>query len=57
MALANAISDYEPVKMLCHPEDLAAAKRRLCSSIDLIPVALNDAWPGVVQGDGNEVDR
>ena len=43
-AVANAISDYEPVKMLCHPEDLAAAKRKLCSSIDLIPVALNDAW-------------
>ena len=42
-AVANAISDYEPVKMLCHPEDLAAAKRKLCSSIDLIPVALNDA--------------
>ena len=43
-AVANAISDYEPVKMLCHPEDLAAAKRKLCSSIDLFPVALNDAW-------------
>ncbi|MDP7408292.1 MAG: agmatine deiminase family protein [Luminiphilus sp.] len=43
-AVANAISDYEPVKMLCHPEDLAAAKRKLSASIDLIPVTLNDAW-------------
>ena len=43
-AVANAISDYEPVKMLCHPEDLAAAKRKLSASIDLMPVTLNDAW-------------
>ena len=43
-AVANAISDYEPVRMLCHPEDLAAAKRRLSESTDLIPVMLNDAW-------------
>ena len=43
-AVANAISKYEPVKMLCHPKDLAAAKRRLSESIDLIPVILNDAW-------------
>ena len=42
--VANAISDYEPVKMLCHTEDLAAAKRKLSASIDLIPVTLNDAW-------------
>ena len=43
-AVANAISDYEPVRMLCHPEDLAAAKRKLSASIDVIPVTLNDAW-------------
>ena len=43
-AVANAISDYEPVRMLCHPEDLTAAQRRLSESIDLIPVTLNDAW-------------
>ena len=43
-AVANVISEYEPVKMLCHPKDLAAAKRRLSESIDLIPVTLNDAW-------------
>ena len=43
-AVANAISDYESVRMLCHPEDLVAAKRKLSASIDLIPVTLNDAW-------------
>ena len=43
-AVANAISEYEPVRMLCHPEDLAAAKRKLSASIDVIPVTLNDAW-------------
>ena len=43
-AVANAISDYEPARMLCHPEDLAAAKRKLSASIDVIPVTLNDAW-------------
>jgi agmatine deiminase len=43
-AVANTISDYEPLRMLCHPEDLTAAQRRLSESIDLIPVTLNDAW-------------
>ena len=43
-AVANVISEYEPVKMLCHAKDLAVAKRRLSESIDLIPVTLNDAW-------------
>jgi len=43
-AVANAISDYEPVRMLCHPEDLTAAKRKLSTSIDVMPVTLNDAW-------------
>ena len=43
-AVANAISDYEPVRMLCHPEDLPPAERKLSASIDVIPVTLNDAW-------------
>lgn len=43
-AVANAISDFEQVRMLCDPEDLAAARLRLSESIDPIPVALNDAW-------------
>ena len=43
-SVANAISEYEPVRMLCHPEDLAAAKRKLSASIAIIPATLNDAW-------------
>ena len=43
-AIAHAISEYEPVRMLCHPEDLAAAKRKLSASIAVIPATLNDAW-------------
>ena len=43
-AVANAISEYEPMRMLCHPEDLPEAKRKLSASIDVIPVTLNDAW-------------
>ena len=43
-SVANAISGYEPVRMLCHPEDLAAAKRKLSASIAVIPATLNDAW-------------
>ena len=43
-AVANAISEYEPVQMLCHPEDLPAAERKLSASINAIPVTLNDAW-------------
>ena len=43
-AVANAISEFEPVKMLCHPRDLGVTKRRLSESIDLVPLTLNDAW-------------
>ena len=43
-SVANAISEYEPVRMLCHPEDLAAAKRKLSASIGVVPATLNDAW-------------
>ena len=43
-SVANAISGYELVRMLCHPEDLAAAKRKLSASIAVIPATLNDAW-------------
>ncbi len=42
--VANTISDYEPLRMLCHHNDLPVAKKLLSNAIDLIPVALNDAW-------------
>ena len=43
-SVANAISEYELVRMLCHPEDLAAAKRKLSAAIAVTPATLNDAW-------------
>ena len=42
--VANHISDYERVRMLCHSDDLAIAKQYLSAAIECIPVALNDAW-------------
>jgi agmatine deiminase len=42
--VANAISEHEPVNMLCHPDDLARAKRNLSAAVSLLPVPLNDAW-------------
>jgi len=42
--VANQISDYEPVRMLCHTDDVGIAKKYLSASIEYIPVALNDAW-------------
>lgn len=42
--VANQISDYEPVRMLCHADDLTIAKRYLCAAIECIPMTLNDAW-------------
>ena len=43
-SVANAISEHEPVRMLCHPEDLTAADRFLSVAIEKIPLTLNDAW-------------
>ena len=43
-SVANAIYEYEPVNMLCHHEDVGAAKSMLSEGVELIPVALNDAW-------------
>lgn len=42
--VANAISEHEPVNMLCHPDDLAFARKYLSGAVSLLPVPLNDAW-------------
>ena len=47
--VANTISEYEPVRMLCHPEDLKAAEKCLAEAVDKITVNLNDAaWARVL---------
>jgi agmatine deiminase len=42
--VANQISEYESVRMLCHEEDLNIATQYLSAAIECIPTQLNDAW-------------
>ncbi len=42
--VANAVSEHEPLNMLCHPDDVAAARKYLSGAVSIIPVPLNDAW-------------
>lgn len=42
--VANQISEYESVRMLCHEEDLNIATQCLSAAIECIPTQLNDAW-------------
>lgn len=42
--VANAIADYEPVRMVVHPADVKDAKKLLSSEIQLIELACNDGW-------------
>jgi agmatine deiminase len=43
-AVANAVADFEPVRMVVVPADLEVARRYLRGDIELIPTALDDAW-------------
>lgn len=43
-AIANCISEHEPVRMLCDPGMQAHAYRYLSSYIDCIPLEYDDAW-------------
>ncbi len=43
-AVANAISRFEPVKMLVNREDLELARRHLNASVELIEASLDDGW-------------
>lgn len=42
--LANTISEYEPVAMVCPKEKRAHAEKRLSSAIELLEAPLNDSW-------------
>jgi len=42
--IANAISVYEPVKMLVNAEDLATARQLCGSNVQLIEHAIDDLW-------------
>ena len=43
-AVACAIADFEPVTMLCRPEDEAAARPLLSGDITLLPLPIDDSW-------------
>ena len=43
-AVANAVADFEPVRMAVVPADLEVAERYLRGDIELVPTALDDAW-------------
>ena len=43
-AVANAVADHEPVRMLVPPHEEAAARRRLTAEVELHVRAIDDAW-------------
>jgi agmatine deiminase len=55
-AVANAVVEFEPVRMVVVPADAAVARRYLHPEVELVPTALDDAWmrdigPTFVLGD------
>ncbi|WP_460625545.1 agmatine deiminase family protein [Intrasporangium mesophilum] len=43
-AVANAVIEFEPVRMVVVPGDLAVAETLLHPQVELVPAALDDAW-------------
>lgn len=42
--IANAISEFEPVIMLCPPRDFDDARRQCGEKVEVLPVELDDSW-------------
>lgn len=43
-AVANAVAQFEPVRMVVAPPDLTVARSWLASGVELVSAALDDAW-------------
>lgn len=43
-AVAHAILEFEPVRMVVDPDELAVAKRYLSTDVEVVEAPLNDAW-------------
>ena len=43
-AVANAVAEFEPVRMVVVPADLAVVQAHLHPDVELVPAALDDAW-------------
>lgn len=42
--VANQASDFEPVTVVVHPQDINTAKQYLSSAIELVEIEIDDAW-------------
>ncbi|WP_366655989.1 agmatine deiminase family protein [Fodinicurvata sp. EGI_FJ10296] len=42
--VANAISSVEPVTMVCNPDDVIEASLALGSSVEVMPLEIDDSW-------------
>lgn len=42
--VANQASDFEPVSVVVHPQDVKTAKQYLSSAIELVEIEIDDAW-------------
>lgn len=43
-AVANAVSEFEPVVVVVDPDEIDAAHRYLTSAVEIVGAPLNDAW-------------
>jgi agmatine deiminase len=58
--VASAIAAFEPVTMLCNPDDTAEVKRRCGRGVQALPVRIDDSWmrdngPTFVRNSAGEV--
>ena len=42
--VTNQTSDFEPVSVVVHPQDINTAKQYLSSAIELVEIEIDDAW-------------
>ncbi|OAA63139.1 Peptidyl-arginine deiminase, Porphyromonas-type [Cordyceps fumosorosea ARSEF 2679] len=43
-SISNAIAEFEPVTLLCRPQNIARAKQSLSSAIDIQEMEVNELW-------------
>ena len=43
-AVANAVADFEPVVMVCDPDQRAEARRLCAEEVEILPLPIDDSW-------------
>jgi agmatine deiminase len=43
-AVANAIAAFEPVVMVCHPDQQHEARLRCADGVEILPIPIDDSW-------------